>query len=334
MIYSIARDRSAGPKARPTTNLSALGWQEKDLEGYLAKHLPEVVGDDLFVIGRSSPFEEIVDLVALDREGDLWLFELKKVAGTSENLLQVLRYSQLFAQTSIDELDRVFRRYRGTAGDSLAVAFCAHFGFDSQAAGSWGERIGRRHHLVVVTDGTDDETLSAVDHWQRHGVDVQAWPYRVYGGDDRSFQLDLPELMTRGRRISRRPAGVFVVNTSRKGETNSKNENFMMEKECALVTNEPWIWKIFNIPTGSKVMLYANRIGVIALGIATGERRMEDLAGAKAHYVRLREFRRLRSPLTTKEITSTTGKKYRYQSVMELRGDAGPKVWDVACAKR
>jgi hypothetical protein len=108
----------------------------------------------------------------------------------------------------------------------------------------------------------------------------------------------------------------------------------MLEKQCALVTDEPWIWKIFNIPTGSRVMLYANQIGIIAVGTATGERRMEDLKGELAHYVRLREFQRLREPLTVQEISKVADKKYRYQSVMELHGDAGPKVWDAACAKR
>lgn len=333
MIYSITRDKKTEPKPLATTTLSLLGWQEKDLENYLFQHLPKFVGDDLMVIGQSAPYKETVDLVALDREGELWLFELKKVSGSEENLLQVLRYSQLFSQASFDDLDRVFRTYKKVTDRSLAVAFCDYFGFDPHTAQNWAERLGRKHHLVVVTDGTDDESLSAIDHWQSHGLNIQPWPYRVYAGDDLSFRLDLPELMIRGRRVSRRPAGVFIVNTSRRDKT-LNNEELMFQKECALVTCEPWIWKIFNIPTGSQVMLYANQIGIIAVGIATGERRMETIKGEMAHYVRLREFKRLKSPLTTKDITEVAGKKYRYQSVMELHGDAGPKVWEAACARR
>ena len=334
MIYSVPLGKKSAPTPLETKTLTELGWSEKDLENYLFEHLPNFVGEDLMVIGQSSPFQEVVDLVALDREGDLWLFELKKVQGTAENILQVLRYSQLFAEASIDDLDRIFRKYRKITTHSLAVAFCEHFGFDTQTASSWAERLGKKHHLVVVTDGTDDETLTAIDHWQRHGTDVQAWPYRVYAGDSRSFRFDLPELVICGRRVSRRPAGVFIVNTSRKGEKRSSNEDFMLQKQCALVTCEPWIWKIFNIPTGSRVLLYANQVGIIAVGIATGERRMEDLNGETAHYVRLRDFQRLREPLTTGEITKVANKKYRYQSVMELHGDAGPKVWGAACDKR
>lgn len=188
--------------------------------------------------------------------------------------------------------------------------------------------------LFVVTDGTDDDSLSAIDHWQRHGLDIQAWPYRIYAGDAKSFRVDFPELFVSGRRVSRRPASVFMVNTDRKRNSRSDNEEFMLAKECALVTSEPWIQKIFNIPTNSKVMLYANRVGVIAVGIATGVRRMEELNGEEAHYVRLRDFRLLRQPVTTQEIVSVAKKQYRYQAVMELHGDAGPTVWEAACAKK
>ena len=155
----------------------------------------------------------------------------------------------------------------------------------------------------------------------------------MYAGDKHSFQLDLPELVVSGRRLSRKPAGVFMVNTSRKGKKGSSNEKFMLEKQCALVTADPWIWKIYNIPTGSQILLYANQIGVVAMGVATGERRMEMLNGEIAHYVRLRNFMQLHTSLTTQEIYRAAEKKYRFQSVMELRGDAGTKVWDAACAK-
>lgn len=334
MIYSIPKKGDKAPEHLETTTLSAQHWQEKDLENYLFKHLPSLIGGDLMVIGQSAPYQETVDLVALDREGDLWLFELKKVQGTSENLLQVLRYSQLFAQSSFDDLDRIFRIFKPAAPHSLAVAFCEHFGFDTQLAATWGDRLGKRHHLVVVTDGTDDDSFSAINHWQKHGLDIQAWPYRVYSGDKISFRLDLPELVVSGRRVSRKPAGVFMVNTSRKGQKGSSNEKFMLEKQCALVTADPWIWKIHNIPTGSQVLLYANQVGVVAMGIATSERRMETLNGEIAHYVRLRDFTKLRTALTTQEIYKAAEKRYRFQSVMELRGDAGQNVWDAACGKR
>jgi len=285
------------------------------------------------VIGQSRPGEK-ADLVAFDREGELWLFELKKVAGQAENLLQVMRYSQIFGSYEIGDLDALYRESHTGATQSIAVAFCDWFGYDRNRAAEWGEKLGRNHHLVVVTDGTDDASLNAIAHWQRHGLDVQAWPYRIYKASSKAFYLDLPELFIEGKRISRKAAPVFFVNTARRHEKiPSALEKFMLKHECALATGEPWIYKIFNIPAGARVMLYANRLGVIATGVATPARWIDnppEFEGDKAHILKLREFRKLKQPLSVQEVFRVARKSYRVSTVYELHGDAGKRVWDAA----
>lgn len=333
MIYEIDKSRKQAPRPLDVSSLSDQGWREKDLENYLFEHLRELLSTDLMVIGQSKPGEK-ADLVALDREGELWLFELKKVGGQSENLLQVMRYSQIFGAFEIGDLDALYRDSHTGATKSIAVAFCEWFGYDDNRAVEWGEKLGKRHHLVVVTDGTDDASLNAVAHWQRHGLDVQAWPFRIYKGSSEAFYLDLPELFIQGKRISRKLTPIFFVNTSRKNtDIPSPLEKFMMEHECALTTAEPWIYKIFNIPAGARVMLYANRLGVIATGVATPARWIDnppEFEGDKAHILRLREFRKLKQPLSVQEVFQVAQKTYRVSSVYELHGDAGKRVWDAA----
>lgn len=283
------------------------------------------------VIGHSKPGEQ-TDLVALDLEGELWLFELKKVGGEAENLLQVMRYSQVFGALEISDLDELYRRDHPDSTQSLTSAFCEWFGCDRNRASEWDDKLGKRHHLVVVTDGTDDVTLASVAHWQRHGVDIQAWPYRIYQGRNRSFLLDLPELFIRGKRISRKAAPIFFVNTSRQDEDTSM-EKLMLKRECALTCDEPWIYKIVRIPAGARVMLYANGVGVIATGIATSTHWIDtpdEVGGSKTHLLKLREFRRLKQPLSVQELREIAGKNYRVASVYELSGEAGKDVWDAA----
>lgn len=41
-------------------------------------------------------WQEKPDLMALDREGNLYIFEIKVWESRNENLLQILRYGQLF----------------------------------------------------------------------------------------------------------------------------------------------------------------------------------------------------------------------------------------------
>jgi len=337
MIYEIHKNGGKPPHQLEPSSLKEQQWREKKLEDYLFQHLRQFVSVDLMVIGQSSPGEK-ADLVALDQEGELWLFELKKIEGKAENLLQVMRYSQIFGALKIDDLDKLYRDNHEGARDSLAVAFCNYFGYDPDRADAWGEKLAKRHHLVVMADGADDATLGAVAHWQRHGLAIQAWPYRIHDGNEReeTFYIDLPELLIEGKRISRKPAPVFFVNTSRKKKgVRSEMENYMIKHECALTTGgERWISKILNIPAGAKVMLYANQIGVIAKGIATPARRkttnLNEFNGDTAHFLKLREFRELKQPLSVQNIFKAAGKQYRVSSVYELLGDAGKNVWEAA----
>ena len=134
MIYRIQRTGTKSPQPIQVSTLKDQGWSEKDLEDYLFKNLPKLVGPDLMVIGQSSPWQPEVDLLALDCEGDLWFFELKAVRSSSDNLLQVLRYSQSYSGLSIDNLSEIYEKFTGDSTRSLAVAFCAYFGYSSPSA--------------------------------------------------------------------------------------------------------------------------------------------------------------------------------------------------------
>jgi RecB family endonuclease NucS len=110
MLFKIQKDGKGDPKPIETSSLTEQGWKEKDLENYLRENLAHLISDDLMVISQSRPFQPDADLLALDQNAELWFFELKKVATASDNLLQVMRYSQNAASLTIDSLNdrRVF----------------------------------------------------------------------------------------------------------------------------------------------------------------------------------------------------------------------------------
>lgn len=333
MIYRIQRTGPDSAQARQVSTLKEQGWSEKHLENYLFKNLPKLVGPDLLVIGQSSPWQPEVDLLALDSEADLWFFELKAVRSSSDNLLQVLRYSQSYSDLSIDELSGIYEKFKRDSTRSLAVAFCAHFGYSSPSSvQEWGPKIGRKHHLVVVTDGADDETIGAVNHWQRHGLDIDIWPYRVYAGSNDFFELELPELYIRGHRISSSVPGIFLVNSNRSYEP--ATEPYMLTHGVALATADKWMRKINRITAGSRVLLYGNGVGILALGIATPERRDGDLNGTSMRFVKLRDFKKLQHPIPPSEIKQVGGKDFVFRhTVLELSGAEGEKVWDAAIGR-
>jgi hypothetical protein len=334
MIFEIQRDGKAAPKPAKTSSLTEEGWKEKDLENYLRENLPKLISDDLMIINQSRPYQPEADLLALDRQGDLWIFELKKVATSSDNLLQVMRYSQNAARLTVDDLGNLYLSHNSTTSDSLVVDFCKHFCFVSPtAAQQWSDTLARNHHLVVIADGTDEEAIQAVSHWQRNGVDIQLWPYRIHGGDKNAFRFELPDLFIKGRQISRGAPGIFLVNTARKNRPSSPLEDYMLKHECALATAEPWLFSINRVLTGSRVLLYANRAGIIAVGVATAEKRNIELTGESGRIVRLRDFRNLKSPFPATSIRAIAGKNYPLlQTLRRLPEDIGDKLWSKCVA--
>jgi hypothetical protein len=109
MIYEVDKLGKEKPQRLQSSTLKAEGWNEAQLQEYLFRHLEDLVGPDLFVIGQSKKWKEQPDLIALDKFGDLWIFELKAITGYSENLVQALRYCQIYGALSIDELDDIYR---------------------------------------------------------------------------------------------------------------------------------------------------------------------------------------------------------------------------------
>ena len=325
--YKIRKDGKGIPQAIETSSLTEQGWKEKTLENYLRENLAHLISDDLMVISQSRPFQPEADLLALDQNADLWFFELKKVATNCQNLLQVMRYSQDAASLTVDDFDEFYSKYKKGKCDCLVVDFCEHFGFCSPtAAQQWSDKIGKVHHLVVIAEGTDEDTVQSVGHWQRHGLDIQLWPFRIHPGDKTAFHFELPDLFIKGRQISKNSSGIFLLNTNRKYQPDA--EKFMLEKECAFANGDKWAPRINHIETGSKVLLYANKIGIIAVGIGTAEKHNIPWDNGPGRFVKLREFRKLKSPLTAASIRKIAGKKFPLlQTLITLPEQAGEKIW-------
>jgi hypothetical protein len=74
-------------------------------------------------------WQEKPDLMALDREGNLYIFEIKVWESRNENLLQILRYGQLFGAADYDGLNEIWQRI-GDRDQTLKEAHKSNFGLD------------------------------------------------------------------------------------------------------------------------------------------------------------------------------------------------------------
>lgn len=94
-----------------TDRLQSFGLDELGLQDILFKSLDRLFPDDeLVLLMQSRRWQEEPDLMAVDKDGHLYIFELKAWESHSENLLQVLRYGQIYGSSKYADLDELYKK--------------------------------------------------------------------------------------------------------------------------------------------------------------------------------------------------------------------------------
>ena len=89
MLYKLDQNKRDYSKAKRVT-LVDIGWKELDLQRLMSSHIQDFIySNDLLAIFNERLRQEEPDILAIDRNGDLYILELKRWSSDRENLLQV-----------------------------------------------------------------------------------------------------------------------------------------------------------------------------------------------------------------------------------------------------
>ena len=173
-------------------SLGSIGWMEADLEKLVSTHIQDFLhGEDLMTIFTERKWQEEPDIMALDRAGDLYLFELKRWGSSQENLLQVLRYGQIFGNSGYPELKELYQKYTAS-GEELRLAHQGYFELDTPLE---NREFNRRQHFIIMTNGLDMKTVEAILYWKKSGLLVDAivyWVFEIQGEHYIEFNMYSP----------------------------------------------------------------------------------------------------------------------------------------------
>jgi len=159
-----------GATRRTGSRLGDFGLDERGFQEVLFNSLDRLLPDEqLLLIMQSRHWREEPDLLALDAEGRLYIFELKAWGAREENLLQALRYGQIFGQYDYDQLAALYR-HAPRDGQDLRTAHASHFGVRIP-----DEQFNRDQVFIVMTNGLDVRTREAVQYWRARGLHIQPW---------------------------------------------------------------------------------------------------------------------------------------------------------------
>ena len=277
MLYQINKTTPADSDRVRIESPEALGINEKHIEDFLASHLVELIPEDqLMLLAQERQFQEEADILALDKVGTLFIFELKRWKSNAENLLQVMRYGQIFGRYDYQRLEQLAHRHQRLEGSLRAK----HQEYFSLPAPLPEEAFNADQRFVVVTNGVDRDTLQAIKYWDRKGVKIDSLTYKLYRiGDQPYIQFETynPEL---DLQLEENP-GVYIVNTNFSYMENAWKEMLGDGRTGKAAAYYDRKNAVRRISKGSTVFLYQTGSGVVAKGRATTDFQMTDQDGVE-----------------------------------------------------
>lgn len=312
------------------SNLALINWTEKDLEDLIANNISKIISEDtLMTIFQERRGKEEPDILAIDKTGTLYIFELKRWKSDKENLLQALRYGQIFGQYDYHLLDELYKKSKGNVTE-LIEDHKNYFNLGPNEE-IRKEDFNRKQHFLIITDGTDIDTRQAINYWRKTGLLIDAIIYRVYetlpGEKIIEFNTYSPE-----EDVIEFEEGCYILNTNIKNS--HQDDDDMIKNSKAAAYYDPWKHKINKIQKGDKVFLYRSGTGIVAMGRGCGvitKKNYHDLPteANEEYYTTLDDFKILKKPLAAGDLKQITGVDYRFMSTMFGIGkENGDKVWN------
>ncbi len=233
--------------------------ERQDLEKWIENY-PDIVGEELLILtteyDKFDKTDERLDLLAIDKEGNLSVIELKRDDSGKNVDLQAVKYAAYCSTLSLDEVAKFYQQYLETKGEKLTdedakkriVEFIENDEF---------EEISDKPRIIIVSKEYRPEVTASVLWLRKFGIDitcVKLTPYEIDKdtiGFESNVLIPLPE------------AKDFVIQSEKKENTEhvktlSQEEyvNFYRDLSNKLKTILPGQYPVslprsyYQIPTG------------------------------------------------------------------------------------
>lgn len=152
---------------------------EERIEGWLEQDI-SIISDDLLVIGRQieTDFGGYIDLLCLERSGDLVIVELKRQKTPREITAQVLDYASWVKDLSNQKITDLANNYLGKRGPLTEA-------FGNQFQRELPEILNENHKMLIVASEIDGNTERIIKYLSdTYGVGINATTFEYFRDKD------------------------------------------------------------------------------------------------------------------------------------------------------
>ncbi len=143
---------------------------------------PSILSDRWLLIGRQvrTAHGGIIDLLALNQDGQLIVIELKRSQTPRDVVAQALDYASWAQNLSADEIAEIYSQFSG--GVTLGDAFKGRFNLDLDE-----EQLNGSHQIVIVAASLDLSSERIVTYLNDAGLAINVIFFQVFEDGDRQY---------------------------------------------------------------------------------------------------------------------------------------------------
>lgn len=274
MLYELNRENKIDKME--FMNFSDQDKLEKDLENLLAENLTDTLFETkpLLTIFQERARQEEADIYALDENGDLVVFELKRSTAGKGSLEQLFRYVTEAGEWGYTEIENKLKTYLAktenidTEDISLAEKHQDTFGLDDPLS---EDEFNNNQHMWVVGSAANNSLIRGVNFWKSKGLSIDFLPYRIYEINDNLYFEFFAKPYDGHINPKNKKGIIFDTNKSydKEGEISSL-ESMISQKRISSYGSRKDAVKSLN--RGDLVFYYHKGKGIVAAAEVTGRR--------------------------------------------------------------
>ena len=244
---------------------------EATLQGWVADD-PSKVGLDVLVIGCEVAMENggRIDILAINRDGDLSIIELKRDRTPRDVIAQVLDYASWVASLDTVSVQEIAQR---KLGKPLAEAFKEHF--DDPLP----DILNSSHSMIIVASEFDASSERIVKYLaNEHSVAINTAFFTVFEDDGQQYLtadwlMDQEQVVERAERRKRPWTGCYYVNVGHEQGVRSWDD---MRKFgfVAAGGGRQYSGQLDRLSLGDPIYAYQKGHGYVGYGVVVAPPRM------------------------------------------------------------
>lgn len=248
----------------PKTGLDS----EERLEDWIAAD-SAILGLDVLIVGRQveTEFGGRIDLLGIDRQGDITILELKRGRTPRDVVAQVLDYATWIVNLTPKDIDAIAADY---LENGLADTFRSHFN------ASLPESINTDHSMIIVASELDEASERVVQYLAaRYGVNVNVIFFSFFKHNEkellgRAWLMDPEDVKDISISRRKRPwSGYWFVNV---GECERRNwDDCRKYGFISAGGDRKYSKPLQHLKVGDRFFAYMKGLGYTGLGEVTSE---------------------------------------------------------------